>query len=278
MKSKPLVSIIIPTRNSTQFLNQCLSLIKNQSYKNIEIIVVDNNSADETKEIAKKYTNFVYNKGPERSAQRNYGSKKTRGNYLLFLDSDMVLDKNVVLACVNKVENNKNIVAINIPEKSFGQGFWAQCKKLERSFYVGVDWMQGARFFNKKAFKMMGGYNESITGTEDFDLPQRIKAKFGNSSITGISKFIYHNEGRLSLLKTLTKKFYYGKTINAYRNTEINIKMLKKQGSIINRYKLFFSQPKKLLKNPFISIGMIIMKSLELLFISLGYFIGKKKL
>lgn len=49
----PLVSIIIPTRNSAQFLGACLTSIINQTYKNIEMIVVDNNSTDKTKEIAK---------------------------------------------------------------------------------------------------------------------------------------------------------------------------------------------------------------------------------
>jgi probable beta-1,3-galactosyltransferase len=57
----PLVSVIIPTYNSSRTLEKCLKSIKNQTYKNIEIIVVDNNSIDNTKEIAKKYTGKVYN-------------------------------------------------------------------------------------------------------------------------------------------------------------------------------------------------------------------------
>jgi len=53
MKSNnPLVSVIITTRNSERTIDKCLSSIKQQTYKNIEIIVVDNNSADKTKEIA----------------------------------------------------------------------------------------------------------------------------------------------------------------------------------------------------------------------------------
>jgi glycosyltransferase involved in cell wall biosynthesis len=73
---QPLVSIIIPTKNSAEFLEQCLISIKNQSYKNIEIIVVDNFSKDSTREIAKRYGATIYLKGPERSAQRNYAAKK----------------------------------------------------------------------------------------------------------------------------------------------------------------------------------------------------------
>jgi glycosyltransferase involved in cell wall biosynthesis len=58
----PLVSLIIPTYNSSKTIEDCLKSIKNQNYENIELIVVDNNSKDNTKEIALKYTNKVYNK------------------------------------------------------------------------------------------------------------------------------------------------------------------------------------------------------------------------
>ena len=61
----PLVSVIVPTKNSSKTLEACLRSIKEQSYKNIEIIVVDNNSIDDTKESAKKYTDKVFNFGPE---------------------------------------------------------------------------------------------------------------------------------------------------------------------------------------------------------------------
>ena len=80
---KPLLSVIVPTKNSERFLERCLKSIKSQTYKNLEIIVVDNNSNDKTKEIAEKYTKLVFNKGPERSAQRNFGVLKSKGEFVL---------------------------------------------------------------------------------------------------------------------------------------------------------------------------------------------------
>src|SRR5690242_13999566 len=100
MNKLNLVSVIVPTKNSQHFLDACLRSIKNQSYKNIELIVVDNNSTDKTKNIAKKYTKRVYNKGPERSAQRNFGASVSKGAYVVFIDSDMQLTKNVIKNCV----------------------------------------------------------------------------------------------------------------------------------------------------------------------------------
>ena len=96
----PLVSVIVTTKEEQQHLPDCLNSIQNQIYKNIEIIVVDNNSIDKTKEIAKTYTDNVYNKGPERSAQRNYGIKKAKGKYIIYLDADMRLQPNLIEECV----------------------------------------------------------------------------------------------------------------------------------------------------------------------------------
>jgi glycosyltransferase involved in cell wall biosynthesis len=262
-----LVSVIIPTRNSASTLENCLKSLKNQSYKNIEIIVVDRNSDDHTKEIAKKYVNQVLNKEPERSAQRNFGVANARGKYVLIPDSDMVLSENVVAECVEKM-GEKGIAGVIIPEESFGTGFWAQCKKLERSFYLGLDWMEGARFFRKSDFIKVGGYNENMVSGEDWDLSQRIE---GLGKIDRISALIYHNEGKINLLKTVKKKFYYADKFVKYTDNSRNQERVSEQTSILKRYKLFFSNPKKLFCNPLLGFGMLFMKTCEFFFGGMGY-------
>lgn len=88
----PLVSVVITTKNEERNIESCIKSILEQSYQNIEIIVVDNYSTDKTKEMALKYTDKVYDKGPERSAQRNYGMiDKSNGEYVMFVDADMIL-------------------------------------------------------------------------------------------------------------------------------------------------------------------------------------------
>ncbi len=272
MKRLPLVSVIIPTKNSEEFLEDCLESIKNQTYKNLEIIVVDNNSTDKTKKIALKYTELVFNKGPERSAQRNFGASKSKGDYFLFIDSDMELSKKVVEECVNRIQKSGGII---VPEKDMGEGFWAKCKALERSFYIGVDWIEAARFFSKEVFNKFKGYDETQTGTEDTDFPQRIKDEFGENSIVRINSFIYHHEGKLSLFDTLKKRFYYAKTASIYTTRKSSEEYYKKQSSILERYKLYFSDPKKLFKNPFLGLGVLFMKTLEFSVWGIGYSISK---
>lgn len=260
------VSVIITTKNNERTLPALLQSIKDQSYSAIETIVVDNKSTDRTPQIAKKYKASLFNKGPERSAQRNEGAKRSKGDYLLVLDSDMVLTPYVVKKCVQMIEKHPSVIALNIPEESIGEGFWARCKSLERSFYSGesdVSWMQGARFFRRKEFFEMKGYDEKNTGTEDFDLPQRIRRAYGNKSIRTVNALIYHDEGKLSLLTTLRKKYYYAKKLNTYTSQEANKEMFGKQANIFLRYKLFFSNPKKLFHNPLVGLGMLSMKTLE---------------
>jgi len=270
MNKNPLVSVIVPTKNSALTLEECLRSIKNQSYKNIEIIIVDNNSIDKTTEVAKKYTKLVFNKGPERSAQRNFGALKSRGEYLLFIDSDMELSKKVVEDCVAIFEKNKKIGGVIIPEESFGKGFWAKCKVLERSFYVGVDWIEAARFFPKKIFVQCNGYDEQLISGEDWDLNQKIKLKY---KILRINNFIMHDEGNLSFAQLLKKKMYYGAKIKNYSSKKENNNEFKSQSSIIKRYKLFLSNPLKLFSNPLIGVGMLFMKTSEFIVGGIGYFL-----
>lgn len=269
--SKPLASVIVPTKNSARTLRACLESIQVQTYKNVEILVVDNFSTDETKEIATQYTDKFFECGPERSAQRNFGVEQAQGKYVLFVDSDMKLEKNVLEQCVDRFEKSSTVRAVVIPEESFGVGFWAQCKKLERSFYLGVDWMEAARFFMKKDVVDVGGYNTTLISGEDWDLSFRIAA-LGTKE--RVEAFIFHDEGRLSLSATLKKKFFYATKFFAYVSQTKDQMNQKKQTGVVSRYALFFSDPKKLFCNPLLGGGMLFMKTAEFFFGSIGYVWG----
>src|SRR5687768_16831644 len=104
MKMKELISIIITTKNEQAVIETLLSSIFLQTYKNIEVILVDNNSKDNTLKIPKKFDVKIYTIGPERSAQRNFGAKKSKGKYLLFLDADMELTSDVLNDCIRVVK------------------------------------------------------------------------------------------------------------------------------------------------------------------------------
>jgi glycosyltransferase involved in cell wall biosynthesis len=269
----PLVSVVVPTYNSAAHLGPCLRSIREQTYPAIELVVVDNASVDPTKEIAGELADQVFDKGPERSAQRNYGVRKSQGEYVLIVDSDMVLSQDVVRACVEKVQEFPALKAVVIPETSFGEGFWARCKELERSFYVGVDWMEAARFFPREVFDAMGGYDEANTGTEDYDLPLRIRAEHGDDAVDSIDRYIHHDEQRISLRTTCRKKFYYGGNVDRYRSAHAGT--FRKQANPLYRYALFLRRPRSLLGRPHLAAGMVFMKTAELAAGAAGHLAAK---
>ena len=268
-RDMPLISVIVTTRNEEDAIRNCLKSVRNQTYKPVEIIVVDNASDDRTLNIARQFTNLVFDKGPERSAQRNYGAKQAKGTYLLFLDADMVISPTTVEECVVAINKN-NVRACIVPETSTGSGFWTKCKILERTYYEGVVWMEAARFYDKKTFVLLEGFDEELTGPEDFDLSQRVAAQYGQKSISRITSYIYHDEGVIRLTELLRKKYYYGRQMHRYVSKNDNRLVSRLQANPWKRYTLFFRKPNSLLYDPIHAIGMMFMKTLELGALALG--------
>src|SRR5205807_3110450 len=88
----------------------CLQSVVSQSYKSIEIIVVDSSSRDSTVEIAKSMGAVVIPYDGERSAARNLGAKIAKGNYLYFVDSDFKLEPDVIASCVREIAHADGVV------------------------------------------------------------------------------------------------------------------------------------------------------------------------
>jgi glycosyltransferase involved in cell wall biosynthesis len=209
-----LVSVIVPTKNSSKFLEACLLSIKNQTYKNIEIIVVDNNSTDNTKEIAKKYTDKVYNQGPERSAQVNYGVTQAQGEYVYKVDSDFVLDPEVVAQCVTKASEDFDAVVVhNSPDVRVS---WiAKIRKFEVDMYKYDITHSSARFVRKEVYEKIGGFNSAITAGEDYDFQNKLNR--GGFKTGFIEAEALHLGEPTNFWKHMMKYYEYGKDFVNYQ-------------------------------------------------------------
>lgn len=106
---RPLVSVVIPVYNCAEYIGECIDSVAEQTYDNIEIIVVNDGSKDGSENIIKdkrkRYHNILYykqrNKGV--SAARNLGIKKARGEYITFVDGDDLVGKYLVECLVNQI-------------------------------------------------------------------------------------------------------------------------------------------------------------------------------
>lgn len=262
----PLVSIIISTYNNKSTIGLCIKSLKNQTYKNNEIIVVDEWSHDGTDEIAKKEGAQVFYHGKERSNNRNFGLKKAKGDYLFFLDSDMEISQTVIKECLDLIA--KGFDAIVIPEESVGNGYWAAVRSFERKFILGDNNVEASRFFKKSVLDKIGGYDPDIVGAEDWDLQQRvIQAKF---KIGRIKSFIIHHEGNLQLKRLLKKKAYYGKAFLEYkrRYPEAFRKSIIRKGIFFHLHDY--------IRRPVLGIGVIVLKFLEGMALFYGMFLASK--
>lgn len=213
-----LVSIIIPTYNAAAHLEACLQSIRRQTYKNIEIIVVDQESIDSTKAVALKFATKVitlpkpdFYTPPTRS--RNSGARVSEGEILYHLDSDMDLSPALVEEIVDIFSGDAHLGALIVHEEDRTSGFWSKAKAFERRCYWGNDKIESARAVRRSVFERVGGYDEHISSGEDFDIHRRYKEV---TNIGFCQNVVIHNLGTLSLSRTLTKKFNYGKTADLY--------------------------------------------------------------
>lgn len=253
------ISVIISTKNEEKNIRRLLLNLKKQTFDNFEVIVVDNFSTDDTLKIASKFTDKIFQKGFERSSQRNLGLKKASGKYILFLDADMVPESDVLNQCYLLMESNKNLAGVLIDEISIGKGFLAKIKALEKDLYYGGQFIEAVRFFRSKDLVQIGGFDENLISGEDWDLSQRIK-KLG--SFAKISARIYHYE-ESSLISDIKKKYYYAQHIKKYAVK--HPKFFKKQAGVFDRFLLLFSKPKLILKHPAEFVGLIFLKYLQFL-------------
>lgn len=214
MRSFPLVSVVVTTKNEEHNIANCLQSIKNQTYPQdkIELIVVDNYSPDKTIELAKRYTDKVYIKGPQRAAQLNFGVQNAKGAYVLYPDADMILSENIIAECIEKCEN-QDYDALYIPEEIIGDGFWIGVRAFERSFYNGTC-IDAVRFIRKDKFLQIGGFDEDIDfGSDDWDFNRRATEA---CKVGMINAALCHNEGKFNLKRYMRKKGHYSKTFSKY--------------------------------------------------------------
>jgi len=212
MKSNPLVSVIIPTYNRGHLIEDSIKSVFNQTYKNIELIIVDDASTDNTKEVVTKLNNdklvFIElkeNSGP--SVARNKGINIAKGEIIAFLDSDdrwypEKTEEQVKLL----INSGKPVGAVFC-----GMEFYDYKTKektgehiitvdIKRNFKTGRYFLTpqtGTVLVYKSVLEEVGGFDERLKANEDTELAIRICKKYNFALLNKILVKITRNHEQL---------------------------------------------------------------------------------
>lgn len=197
MKEK-LVSIIIPAYNVGKYIAQTLDSILAQTYKNIEVIVVDDGATDNTKEIIEKYIKnksfikLISQKNKGLAGARNTGLKHAAGEYICIFDSDDIMLPNKIEKQVEFLEEHQecdlaysNIYHFidNNPNKTYLWKLPQYSLNAYRNLLLHGNYINpNSVLFRRSVYDKYGGFDESIRSAEDWDYWLKIsynKIKFG---------------------------------------------------------------------------------------------------
>ena len=176
MKNKDLVSVIIPCYNQGEFLEECLTSVFASSYTNLEVIVVNDGSTDNSNEIIQQHQyqfKFTYinqsNAGP--SNARNQAIKVARGSYILPLDADDKIGKDYISQAVQVLSSNPEIGIVYCHAEFFGElnGKW-NLPDFDLQLMLARNLIFNCGLFRKVDYDKTSGYNDNMReGWEDWD-------------------------------------------------------------------------------------------------------------
>lgn len=192
IRSDPMVSVIIPTHNRIGFVKEAIDSVLNQTFSNLEVIVVDNGSTDNTgdlvQEIADPRVHYIYQEntgGP--AGPRNTGIQRARGKYLGFLDADDLWLPHKLECHIGLLDNDEEVGLIYGQHLPFGSGVEEACPtpsrhrarsgKIYKRLFLSWNFIPCLEaLVRKSVIEEVGGFDEdpALKTVEDFDLWLRI--------------------------------------------------------------------------------------------------------
>ena len=245
-----MVSVIIPKRRGEN-IDECKLHVYMSTYTDIEVIVVD--------------------EGLERSRQRNIGIERAKGEYLLILDSDQLIHKDLIKHCVDvcnqKTPPNKRggflvpqefasavrgilygFNALYIPETIVTPGWFGRLRNWERQFYNSTA-VDAVRFVKADGCPF---FDEDMSGPEDSDWDRRVDGP------KGISYWPLYHKDNVGVIGYFKKKAYYAKSMAQFKNN--------RPGDKVTTFKwrcwTVFTEHgkwKRLISHPFMSLGLFVL-------------------
>lgn len=188
----PLVSILIPMYNSENYIDKTIISLSRQTYKNIEIIIVDDHSNDHSYNIAKKYETsnikVFINPGKGGNSARNYAFSKCKGEYIKFLDADDFFSDNIVEEQINyllKYGTKDSVAFSTLIIKQKNGDIISKKRKIDKTYIPAIELLLDmwnnkesncphCHLMSRTLFEKSKGWNEEIIKNQDGEFFSRI--------------------------------------------------------------------------------------------------------
>lgn len=196
LNSFPLVSIVLPTYNGCKYLRQSIESCLNQTYKNIELIVVDDGSTDATAEVVKSYQDkkikyLRHEKNLGLPHALNTGFSKAKGEYLTWTSDDNYYTKDAIEVMTNFLNKKKDVGLVYadcyvIDEKGDVLRYH-QVSSIKKLYVECSVW--ACFLYRRKVYEEVGEYNPQAKYFEDYEYWFRVREKF---KIRRLNKCLYY--------------------------------------------------------------------------------------
>ncbi len=206
------ISIILPVYNRKKLLKRAVLSILNQSYKNFEVIIVDDGSEDKVENylfpVLKKYDYFKYVRHSNRKTplSMNTGIRLAAGDFITFLDSDDEYEKDHLKHRINFFKNNKEVDLIYSSATIIGkeQDFFVPDARNKKKLIHLNDCIIGATFFGRaEVFDKLNGFKDIYS--YDYDFYKRAKRIFHVKKLD-IPTYIYYRNTPDSVINLMKKE------------------------------------------------------------------------
>jgi glycosyltransferase involved in cell wall biosynthesis len=213
--TQPLVSIIIPCYNAERWVQEAVESCLNQSYPNIEIIIVDDGSTDGSLEILRRYIPLIrVETGPNRGGNnaRNRGFALSRGEYIQFLDADDYLELDKIAVQVEFLEKTQADVVFgdlryrkHLPDVSFSYLSGVEVSGDQPNIlasllaFWGAQVNGGAVLYKRQVIDQVGGWDETLRNAQDTDFLTSMALSGAKMCYQPGCHFIYRKYGRVTV-------------------------------------------------------------------------------
>lgn len=202
--NNPIVSIYIVNHNYGRFLKQSIESVLSQTYDNIELLVIDNESTDNSREVLLNYmkksnVRILFHKNIGLNRTNNVAIKNTNGKYIMRLDADDYLDKNAVEIMVNVFKKNKKIGLV-FPDYFLVDEEGNELSLFKRHDFTEVELLNqpahgACTMIKRHCLEAINGYDESYHCQDGWDLWVRFINNFGVSNVN-LPLFFYRQHGK----------------------------------------------------------------------------------